>query len=129
MPRKGYRPTGYRVKEPDPDSLIAQEGNTRLFAGLAECPLYVNCRILSPGLIGTRRESFRLGWIIEEARFSKGGDYHALPADVLAWVKAHIHAFYPDMQTATGMPVQEVAELKAEQRAKRKAFDARHAKE
>jgi len=123
VPRKGYKATGYRVKQPDPESFIAQQGDMQLFAELAPCPLYVNCRLLAPGLLGTRRVSFRLGWLIEEARFSKGGDYHMLPADVLAWVKAHIHAFYPDMKTATGMDRQEVAELKAEQRAKRKAFE------
>ena len=125
MPRKGYKPTGFRIKEPNPESFIAEQGTMRLYAELGACPLYVNCRLIAPGLLGTKRASFRVGWIIEDAKFAKGGDFNYLPGDALAWVKSYIHALYPDMLTATGMDAREVAELKAEVRAKRKEHEAR----
>lgn len=126
MPRKGYKPTGYRIKTPEPDTFIAEHTNgARLYAELADCPLYANARVIAANdalLPGSRRRSFRLGWVIEEQRFARGKDHMGMPADFLAWVADEISAIYPDLEQATGCTPAEIEELKREQAEKRAKY-------
>lgn len=112
---------GYAFIPPDPDTLIAERGTTKLYAELAECPLYVNARIIGPGILG-KRFSFRLGWIIEEKRWAFGGDVFRLPAALLEWAAEAVAEVYPDLATATGCTLEEIAEIKAEQTHKREVY-------
>jgi len=113
----------YHIKQPDPDSHIADhpESGARLYAELADCPLYVHVRVLCTGIVG-KRQSFRLGWVIEEKRLAKGHDFTVLPEHLLAWVTEQMAAAYPDHATATGLSADEIAELKAEQSQKRQKY-------
>lgn len=109
----------YALKTPDPQDLIATQGNMQLYATIGDCPLYANVRLIAPGRVG-KRVSFRLGWIIEEQRLANGKDKFVLQDAVLDWVDNELGKIYPDLFTATGMSVQEIADVKAEQAAKRK---------
>lgn len=126
MPRKGYKPSGYNVKMPDPETLVAEHARFgRLYAHLAQVPLYANVRIICPGLIGTKRASFWLGWLIEEKRWAWNTDKTLLPADALAWAGERIAEIYPSVEEAAGMTRAEIDALKAEQAAKRAAHERR----
>lgn len=125
MPRKGYKPTGYPIKRPDPVTFLGKNSafNAELYAELAPCPLYAKVRILAPGLIGTKRESFYLGWVIDGARWARGKDHRHIPAELLRWCEPYIKEEYPSVAEATGMDAAEVAELIAEQKLKRAAHE------
>ena len=113
---------GYAYKAPDPDTMIAERGSTKLYAELADCPLYVNVRLMGPGILG-KRFSFRLGWVIEEQRWAHGGDKFKLPEALLKWAADEVKAVYPDLTTATGCTPEEIEEIIAEQKEKRKRFE------
>lgn len=122
MPRKGYKPTGYPIKRPDPETFIAKRADgAELYAELAACPLYAKVRILAPGLIGTRRASFHFGWIIDAKRWANTMDRFNVPQDVLEWAAPLVQEAYPSVAESTGMDAAEVAELVAEQKLKRAA--------
>lgn len=116
---------GYKPTQPDPESFIAQHNtlNIKLYAYLAACPLYATVRILAPGLIGNRRASFWLGWVIKDGRWAKGKDAALIPIGVLEWAAPLIKERYPDLETATGMNAEEIAEIEAEQALKRAEYD------
>lgn len=117
---------GYCIKLPHPDTLIAtsKEFGAKLYAMLSDCPLYANARLITwPALMGKRR-SFHFGWVIEEQRPARGKDAHILPAEVLLWACGELARAYPNLADAAGLSPAEIAELKAEQAAKR----ARHKK-
>ena len=113
----------YAIKRPDEESFLSQHVPTgaRLYAELANCPLYVNARVMGGNLVG-RRESLRLGWIIQEKRFAAGRDKFVIPAAVLEWAREHIEAAYPSVEEAAGLTAEEIDELKAEQKAKRAKY-------
>lgn len=114
----------YALKLPDPQTLIATEPKTgaRLYAELAEVPLYATVRLIGKGIVG-RRESFRLGWIIEDKRIANGHDAFKLPAALVEWAAAQMAEAYPDHATATGLSAEEVSALKREQAEKRKKYE------
>lgn len=107
---------------PDPTDLINEHAvlGLELYATLAECPLYANARLLAlqRNILG-RRRSFWLGYVIEEGRLAKGRDCALIPEDVREWVQQSMRAEFPSLP-ALGMSFDEIAELKAEQAAKRK---------
>lgn len=112
-------------KAPDPDTLIAAHPtiDAKLYAELGDCPLYVNARLIAPGLLGDGRKSFHLGWVIKDARWAKGKDVRKLPPEVLEWAAPLIKDVYPDLETATGMNAEEIAEIESEQAVKRAEFN------
>lgn len=114
----------YKMKTPDPDSLIAEstELGARLYAQLADVPLYVNMQLIAPGYVG-KRQSFRLGWVISSGRLANSRDRFIVPDELLAWVTAEVSNLYPDHATATGLSADEVAELEAEQKTKRAKYE------
>ena len=113
----------YKTIPPDPDTFVAEQkpGGARLYAYLADVPLYAHIRLICKGIIG-KRESFRLGWIIEERRISNGKDKFVLPDSLLAWITARMSDAYPDHATATGLSPDEISSLKREQAEKRKKY-------
>lgn len=126
MPRKGYKPSGYPIKRPDPVTFVARHAPTgaELFAELSNVPLYVKVRLLAPGLLpGSRRASFYLGWIIEERRWANQMDRYRLPEAILEWAAPLVQEAYPSVAESTGMDATEVAELIAEQKLKRAKHD------
>lgn len=116
----------YRIKLPDPDTLLGRhESGAELYAELAPVPLYVHARILAPGLLGTKRASFRAGWVIEERRWARGQDASIIPAHLLAWAATLVQEAYPSVEEAAGLTRVEIDALKAEQAAKRAAHERR----
>jgi hypothetical protein len=118
---------------PHPDTLLATHAETgaELYAELADCPLYVNVTVLAaPGAlldyvnapIGRNARVFRLGWIIEPSRWAKNTAGAALAGPILEWAAPLVRAAYPNLAAATGMNPAEIAELKAEQTAKRARY-------
>lgn len=112
-----------RFLPPEPETFIAQHQETgaKLYAELADVPLYANMRIIAPGLIG-RRKSFRTGWIIKTQRLANSRDNVCFPSALINWLTEQMAEVYPDHETATGMTPEEVAELEAEQAEKRKKY-------
>jgi hypothetical protein len=127
MPRKGYKPTGYRIQEPAPETLLGvHKKGWKLFAESANCPLYCKVRIIAPGLLeGSRRASFHLGWKIQAQDWARISDYPNMPLAVLDWAKPLIIDVYPSVEEATGMTREEVQEIVNEQNSKRKAYERR----
>jgi hypothetical protein len=113
----------YAAKQPDPESFIAasKAPAVRLYAELAEVPLYANMRVHAPGIVG-RREWFRLGWVISERRLANGKDRFVLPKVILEWCAQQMTEAYPDHETASGLTADEVAALEREQKEKRKQY-------
>lgn len=114
----------YPYKEPDADTLIAERGATKLYAELADCPLYANVRLISPGAVG-KRFSFWLGWLIEQKRWAHGGDYFKLPPALLKWAAEKVAEVYPNLETATGCTPEEIKLIKVEQDLKRRKYAGR----
>jgi hypothetical protein len=114
----------YSIKAPHPDTFVAEapEFDAKLYAMLADCPLYVNARIITGRPLFNKRRSFHLGWVIEDQRPARGKDAHLLPGDLLLWVCGALAQAYPNLESATGMSPAELAELKAEQAAKRARY-------
>ena len=112
-----------KFKAPAPETFISEHPETgaKLYAELAEVPIYVNARLVcAPGALGVgRRRSFRVGWIIGEQRLARGADALRLAKDVTRWISTQLADVYPDHETASGLTPEEVAELEAEQKAKR----------
>jgi hypothetical protein len=109
-------------RTPDEETYYGTHERTgaRLYFQAADCALYVNIRLIAPGLIeGKRRKSFHLGWIIDERRFASRGDVYVVPKDVLEWIAPQMQANYPSVAEAHGYTAAEVEALKAEQAAKR----------
>lgn len=95
----------------------------RLYAYSAPCPLYARVRLIGPVRADRpRKMSYWLGWVIEESRWARGQDLHLIPPAVLDWAAFHVAEAYPDLATATGMTEAEIAEVKAEQLAKRAKY-------
>ncbi|MFO0253746.1 MAG: hypothetical protein ACK52V_06490 [Betaproteobacteria bacterium] len=112
----------YPIKHPDPETFISEnkEYRAKLYAELADIPLYAHVRLMAePGLCG-KRQSFWLGWIIRECRLAKGKDTQHLPDDLLEWITDRMIEAYPDHKTATGLSPAEVQQLEKEQAEKRK---------
>jgi hypothetical protein len=118
---------------PHPDTLLATHPETgaTLYAELADCPLYVNVTLLAaPGALhnythaplGRNARVFRLGWVIEAGRWAKNTAGAALAGPILEWAAPLVCAAYPNLESATGMSAAEIAELKAEQAAKRARY-------
>jgi hypothetical protein len=113
----------YAPTTPPEDLLLAtRPEGVKLYAYLATCELYATVRILGPALPGSRRRSFWLGWNIEDSRWTRVPDYRALPLDMLEWAAPIVRQAYPNLEAATGMSAAEIAELKAEQQAKRARY-------
>lgn len=111
----------YNLRMPDPDTLLAvHPDGARLYAYLADVPLYAHVRLIAPGLVG-RRSSFWLGWVIDDARWANGRDARAVPRSYLDWAAPLVRAAYPDVQSATGMSPDEIAAVKRDMTAKRAA--------
>lgn len=110
-------------KAPSEETLIAIHDDTRarLYAWLADCPLYVAARVIAPdrNLTGNRR-SFYLGFVIEDQRLANGQDRYNLPAGIVEWAQSELRNVYPSHAVATGMTAAEVADMKREQAAKRR---------
>lgn len=111
----------YATKPPAPETLVARskELGAELYAELAECPLYANCRLIAAGYVG-KRTMFRLGWVIKDARLVHGKDRYLLPQSVLDWITENMRELYGS-HADTGLSDEEVAELEAEQKAKRES--------
>jgi hypothetical protein len=117
---KEERNMPYVTRPPDPESFVAESKApaARLYAELADVPLYANMRVHAPGIVG-RREWFRLGWVIGGQRLANGRDAFTLPKPILEWCAAQMKIAYPDHETASGLTADEVAELEREQAEKR----------
>lgn len=113
----------YHIKQPNPETFIAENEafNARLYAELAEVPLYANVRLLAPGLIG-KRVSYRLGWVIGASRIAHNRDSLLLPPELKAWITERMRETYPDHESASGLTADEIKELEAEQRQKRAKY-------
>ena len=112
----------YPIKRPAPETYVAENKDYRakLYAELADIPLYAHVRLIAePGICG-KRQSFWLGWIIRECRLAKGKDTMTLPDDLLDWIAEQMAEAYPDHATATGLTPREVHQLEKEQAEKRK---------
>ena len=111
---------------PHPDTFLAEHLTLKLkvYAYLANVPLYATVRIIGRAIPERKSRSFWLGWLIEEGRWARTGTVRDLPREVLDWAALHVAEAYPDLETATGMTAEELAEVKAEQAEKR----ARHKK-
>ena len=118
---------------PHPVTLIATHAETgaALYAELANCPLYVKITMLAaPGAllnyvdapVGRNARVFRLSWIIESARWARSYSAVVLSGPILEWAAPLVKAAYPSLEVATGMSSAEIAELKAEQAAKRARY-------
>ena len=111
----------YNHVPPDLESKVAERDGMQLFAEPADIELYMNLRLSAPGIIG-KRTWFRLGWVIQEKRITRGRDAALLPEFVLDWVSQTMAAEYPSLQESFGFTDAEIAALMAEQTAKREAY-------
>ena len=117
----------YPIKTPDIETLIAQrKGYGKLFAQLADVPLYCQVRFISDKPLIGKRQSFWLGWIIKDARLASNKDKYALPDDIIKWISDEVFKSYPNHAESTGMSDEEVAEFEAEQKQKRKKYEKPH---
>jgi hypothetical protein len=108
---------------PESELMLAERPDSvKLYAYLSPCELYATVRILGPALPNSRRRSFWLGWDIEASRFTNVKDTRALAGPILDWAAPLVRAAYPTLEAATGMSPAELAELKAEQAAKRARY-------
>jgi len=122
-------PQYYRA--PHPDTLIATHADTgaALYAELQPCPLYVNATLIHSaraldGLTAEpmdKRRVHRLNWIIGERRFVRSSRTKRLGGPILAWANAALIETYPSLEDALGYTAAEVAEIVAEQAAKKAA--------
>lgn len=111
-----------QFQAPDEETYYGTHERTgaRLYYQAADCALYVNIRLIAPGLLeGKRRKSFHLGWIIDERRFASRGDFYTMPKEILEWIAPQMVESYPSVAEVHGYSLAEVAQMKAEQAAKR----------
>lgn len=113
----------HKTKRPPEDCFLGRHEPTgaELFAYLADCPLYAHARVLCDvgALADNRRQSYWLGFVIEEQRFADNRDLYELPEDFRAWAVRLVREAYPSLAEATGLTPAEVQEIKREQRIKR----------
>lgn len=114
---------GYPIKPPDIDPIATHPKYGRLYACLCDVPLYCQVRLIAPAPLVGKRRSFWLGWIIKGARLANNKDRFALPEDAVDWIAAAVCDAYPNHEESTGMTEEEVAELEAEQKEKRKKHE------
>lgn len=117
----------YPIKLPDPELMIAERKDYgKLFARTADVPLYAQVRLISSKPLIGKRQSFYLGWIIKTARLANNKDRYALPKDIIEWIAEEVNKAYPNHAESTGLSDEEIAELEAEQKQKRKKYEKPH---
>lgn len=110
---------------PHPDTLLAERKGppaAAVYAYLADVPLYATVRIIGRVLPDKQTRSHWLGWVVDEGRWARGSILKEMPKEILDWAAFHVAEAYPDLATATGMTEAEIAEVKAEQLAKRAKY-------
>jgi len=121
-------PQQYRMPEPESFSAEHPATGAKVYSRLSDVPLYVDVTIISaPGALagltkeplGPQARVFRLGWVIEEARWSRSWLAGRMAGPFLDWAAERIREEYPNHAEATGMSLEEVETIKAEQAEKR----------